>query len=345
MKTYHILSQLSFLKKYSYKFLFVAFLGIHIPLLGIIFYALFATSISTSTFISITLGLTLVATAMTLKILNSLLQPINEGKIALKEFIKHNKMPDLPTTYNDEVGEMLKNIQFTIESLDEVDKEKQEIIELLSHDLRTPVLQSIEVIKFLKEEGNDSAEREENLNLLDEITRKQLKFLEGMLKMLKAKHIEVGLQNFEILSVKELVDAVIKDHKKTIDFKQVSVINNIPENVKINGHALGIKQVLENLLSNALKFSEKNGQIKLLGSMDTNEVQIIVEDQGIGFNDNTKKVLFSKFVPGHLGTNGEATTGLGLYLTKRIIEKHGGNIQAFSDGQNKGAKFVISIPA
>src|SRR5690606_3769484 len=138
MRTYHILSQISFLKKYSYKFLFVAFLGIHIPLLGIIFYALFATTISTTNFILITLGLTLAATALTLRILNSLLQPIIKGKVALNDYLEHDKVPKLPITYTDEVGEILKNIQFTIESLDEVDKEKQEIAELMSHDLRTP---------------------------------------------------------------------------------------------------------------------------------------------------------------------------------------------------------------
>ncbi len=344
MKTYHVLSKFSFLNKYSYKFLFVAFLGIHIPLLGIIFYALFATSISTTTFILITLGLTLAATALTLRILNSLLSPIIQGKTALKEYVEHQTVPNLPIVYKDEVGEMLKNIQLTIECLEEVDKEKQEITELLSHDLRTPVLQSIEVIRFLKEDGHDAVEREDNLNLLDEIATKQLKFLESMLKMLKTKHIEVGLQNFETLSVKDIVDEIIKEHKKTIALKQVSVINKIPDHLKVKGHALGIKQVLENLLSNALKFSQKNEEIQLLGSMDHNEVQITVEDQGLGFNESTKKILFSKFVPGHLGTDGEATTGLGLYLTKRIVEKHQGTIEAFSEGQGKGAKFVVSLP-
>ena len=185
MRTYHILSKISFLNKYSYKFLFVAFVGIHIPLLGIISFALFGTSFSTTTFILITLGLTLGATALTLKILNSLLAPIIERKTALKEYVEHSTVPNLPIIYTDEVGEMLKNIQCSIECLDEVDKEKQEVTELISHDLRTLVLQTIEIIKFLNEDGDDMQQREENLSVLDEIFSKQLKFLEGMLKMLK----------------------------------------------------------------------------------------------------------------------------------------------------------------
>ncbi|HLV40297.1 HAMP domain-containing sensor histidine kinase [Xanthomarina sp.] len=344
MKTYHFLSQISFLKKYSYKFLFVAFLGIHIPLLGIIFYALFATSISTTTFILITLGLTLAATALTLRVLNALLIPIIKGKSALKEYVEHNTVPNLPITYSDEVGEMLRNIQYTIECLDEVDQEKQDIIELISHDLRTPVLQSLEVIKFLNEDGDDPKEREENLELLTEITNKQFNFLEGMLKILKTKHIEVGLKNFEILSISEIIQEIIKDNEKRIEVKQLSVLNKIPVDVKLNGHALGIKQVFENLLNNAIKFSEKHGEIHISGNSNNGRIEIIVKDNGVGFNERTKDNLFSKFVPGHLGTDGEPTTGLGLYLTRKIVEKHGGAIQAFSDGQGLGAKFMVSIP-
>lgn len=345
MRTYHILSKISFLNKYSYKFLFVAFVGIHIPLLGIILFALFATAISTTTFILITLGLTLGATALTLKILNSLLAPIIEGKTALKAYVEHSTVPDLPIIYTDEVGEMLKNIQYTIECLDEVDKEKQEVTELISHDLRTPVLQTIDIIKFLKEDGDDPQQREENLSLLDEISSKQLKFLEGILKILKTKHIEMGLKNFEVLSVSEIISDLIKDHKKEIAAKQLVVVNTFPEHVKINGHALGMKQILENLLSNAIKFSEQNGEIHFLGNSDNNCAQIIIKDHGTGFNERTKQTLFSKFVPGHLGTSGEPTTGLGLYLTKKIVEKHGGTIDSHSDGEGKGAQFVISIPA
>lgn len=345
MKTYHSLSQISFLKKYSYKFLFVAFLGIHIPLLGIIFYALFATSISTTTFILITLGLTLAATALTLRILNALLEPIIKGEMALKEYVSHNKVPNLPISYTDEVGEMLKNIQYTIECLDEVDQEKQDVIELISHDLRTPILQSLQVISFLKEDGDDLEQREENLKLLDEIANKQLKFLEGMLKILKTKHIEVGLKNFESLPVSEIINEIINDSKNRMDAKQLSILNKITDDVKIYGHALGIKQVFENLINNAIKFSEKNNDILISGITDKDMTQIIVKDHGMGFNERTKNTLFSKFVPGHLGTDGEPTTGLGLYLTKKIIEKHGGTIQAFSEGEGEGAEFVVSMPA
>ncbi|TYB71518.1 HAMP domain-containing histidine kinase [Bizionia gelidisalsuginis] len=344
MKTYHRLSQLSFLKKYSYKFLFVAFIGIHIPLLGIIGYVLFATSVSITGFILITLGLTLGATVITLRILNSLLDPIIKGKVALSNYVEHHIVPDLPNYYSDEIGQLLQNIQYTIECLEEVDIEKQEVTELISHDLRTPVLQSIEIIKFLEEDGHDTHHRVENLKMLKEITNKQLKFLEEMLNILRSKNVEVVLNNFEDLDLSQLIYTVIDGQNKRLADKKVSVINSFPRGIKVRGHSIALRQVFENLLDNAIKFSNNNGEIHISGTTNINSVNIKIKDDGMGFDTHTEKIMFSKFVPGHLGVNGEPSTGLGLYLTKKILNKHNGTIEPFSLGMGEGATFLISIP-
>lgn len=185
MKTYNSLSKLRFLKKYSYKFLFIAFLGIHIPSLGVLFYTLFVSNISTVTVILVILGFTLGATALTLAMLNNLLSPIITGKIALSNYVENNIIPKLPIHYDDEVGQVLKNIQFTIETLDAVNKEKEEVTELISHDLKTPVNQTLSIIQLLKEEGDDAIKREEYLDLMDSVVVKQKDFLEEMLRVLK----------------------------------------------------------------------------------------------------------------------------------------------------------------
>jgi len=237
---------------------------------------------------------------------------------------------------------MLRNIQYTIACLDEVDKEKQEIAELISHDLRTPVAQTLQIINFLREDGDNQQEREANLNLLQEIGSKQLKFLEVMLKVLKTKQIEIGFKNFEILAVSEMIDDLLDGHKKSMAAKQLKVVNSIPDSVKIYGHPLGMKQVFENLITNAIKFSDQNGEINIAAKTDADTVTISVQDNGIGFNKQTEQSLFKKFIPGHLGTNGEPSTGLGLYLAKNIVEKHDGSITAFSEG--KGACFSVVMP-
>jgi signal transduction histidine kinase len=163
-----------------------------------------------------------------------------------------------------------------------------------------------------------------------------------MLKVLKTKQIEIGFKNFEILAVSEMIDDILEGHKKSMATKQLKVVNSIPETVKIYGHAFGMNQVFENLITNAIKFSEKSGEILISEKTDATAVTISVEDNGIGFNKKTEQSLFKKFIPGHLGTNGEPSTGLGLYLAKNIVEKHDGSITAFSEG--KGARFSVAMP-
>ncbi len=344
MKTYNSLSKISFLKKYSYKFLFVAFIGIHVPLLGILFYTLFVSEISTLTIILVILGLTLLATALTLKTLNNLLDPIIKGKIALHEYVEEKRVPQLPTHYNDEVGEVLRNIQHTIERLDAVSKEKDEVAELISHDLKTPLHQSLSIIRLLKEEGSDPAFRTEYLDILESIVVKQNDFLEGMLRILKSKNIEIESANFEEISVAKMVASVVSDQRKNISNKILIIEQTISDDLLVKGHRQALHEVFSNLLSNAIKFSRTDGIIEFNARENQKTLTIEVKDYGLGFSDKTKSNLFKKFVAGHEGSDGEPSTGLGLYLSKSIIEKHHGTITAFSAGTDQGAIMTVILP-
>lgn len=344
MKTYNSLSKLGFLNKYSHKFLFIAFLGIHVPLLGLLFYTLFVSQVSTITIVLVILVLTLGATVLTLLVLNNLLEPLLKGKKALKNFIEHNTIPKLPTHYKDEVGEILKNIQFTLENLNTVNKEKEIIAEMISHDMKTPTHQLMHIIDFLKEEGDNPIRRAEHLAILETVVRQQNVFLENMLRMLKSKNLEIHAANFEAFNVAEMVNNIIGDHKSNIYLKNVLVKNDIPQDLRILGHEVSLTEVFSNLLSNAIKFSNSGGEIILNGKTDNKMAIMEIRDFGIGFSPETKNQMFRKFVPGHMGTQGEASTGLGLYLSRNIIETHGGSIFLQSDGLNKGAHITVELP-
>lgn len=344
MKTYHSLSKIRFLKKYSYKFLFIAFIGIHVPLLGILFYTIFVSDVSIITVISVVLVLTLIATFLTLLFLNNLLLPIIQGKIALRNFIDHNTIPQLPIHYNDEVGEVLKNIQFTIENLYLVNKEKEDLTEMLSHDLKTPIHQLLNVIDFLKEEGENPARRSEHIDTLEKIVHQQQDFLDRMLHILKSKNIEINPSNFESLNIADLVAKVISKHQASIDSKKLRIRNSIPADLVIMGHDIALEEVFSNLLSNAVKFSQVKGEIIFTGKSDNKMAIVEICDFGLGFSKETKDTMFRKFILGQVGTDGETSTGLGLYLVKNIVQKHGGSIYVHSDGINKGAVVTVNLP-
>jgi signal transduction histidine kinase len=101
-------------------------------------------------------------------------------------------------------------------------------------------------------------------------------------------------------------------------------------------------QVLVNLISNAIKFSHLDSEIKLRFFIEKTDIIITVSDNGIGFSQNQIEELFKKFSKmSRVGTANEASTGIGLYLCKKIIEKNKGKLSATSEGENKGAEFKI----
>mgnify|MGYP001076979003 FL=1 len=105
-------------------------------------------------------------------------------------------------------------------------------------------------------------------------------------------------------------------------------------------------QVLTNLLHNAIKFSPREEKIRIEVKKNRRQVQINLVDQGIGFasTDDIQRV-FDRFT--HLkrkGTEGEPTTGVGLYLSRKIVRQHKGEIEAYSAGENKGSTFSITLP-
>jgi len=127
-----------------------------------------------------------------------------------------------------------------------------------------------------------------------------------------------------------------------------SIELNIHNKLSINIEKEEIHEVLSNLLSNAIKYIPPNGKIKVETKLTKGFVIISVRDNGIGFTDSQKQNLFQQF--GKIERYGKGLdlgidgTGLGLYISKRIVELHGGKIWMESEGKNKGSTFYFTLP-
>lgn len=343
MKTYNLLSRIKFLKKYSVKFLFVAFLGIHIPLIGLIVYLIFAdlSNINPYYILGIVLVMTLLATTITLLILNSLLHPILITKDYLNNYLNKNELGNLPNQYSDEVGILMRDVKFTITSLDELLSEKQDLIGLMSHDLKNPLAASMSYAEIIATDPKHKPIADKII----EASNTQKLIIESVLKMLEQGDVNIDDSMKESFDLKVLVNRVIERYKQKQEEKNIKVNTSLnSKNIYVNNDL--ISQVIENVYSNSLKFTE-NGEINISSEdIDNNNVKIIISDNGIGFEPEIAEKLFERFTKyKRKGTKNEATTGLGLYLCKKIVERHKGTIFAFSEGKNKGSKFEIILPA
>jgi signal transduction histidine kinase len=345
MKLYRQLSQIRFLKSsYAFKFLFVAFVGIHIPLIGMLFYVLYGNqSVSAFSILVFALLMTLVATGLTLVILKQLILPIEVASKTLDNYRKDRTVSPLPTNFKDEVGMLMANIQESVVARENFINEKQDLVYLLSHDLRTFAGNSQSLAKLIIDE-NPSEAVKDLAELICQSSDQQFHFIENLIKLLKEqdevikKSHQVKRIDFFLLfsAVLEQVDqqAAVKNIKllSAIDTKEAFL--EIDEELLI--------RVLVNLIGNAIKFSFPDSEIAIRIHLENKKLYFTVSDNGMGFDPNRKDELFNKFTKmSKLGTANEPSTGIGLYLCKKIIEKHHGQLTASSPGKNQGATFTI----
>jgi len=343
---YHSLSKVKFLsKRYTAKFLFIAFLGIHVPLIClVIFIATGAIHLSAGNVILLTLAATLVATAVTLLMLNNLLWPLHQTKKNLNEYLVNKQLPSLPLTYQDEAGILMKDVQDTIESIESLLEEKKDIIALFSHDIRTPFSQFIHLSQLIKLE-NDAQKLHFFCDTIEDISRQQLQLCEDLLYHLKTDITEVKKHLNDRLSVSLLLNSVVKTHQQQAADKNITLSLAVSPDLFVTGDRTLLTEAISNIVSNAIKFSHEDSVISISATQHAGICTMEIRDKGIGFDEKILPTMFDRFTAaGRSGTKGEKSTGLGLHLTRKIIQKHNGQIEAASKGFNEGSVFTVKLP-
>lgn len=347
MKLYHNLSQISFLKKsYTFKFLFVAFIGIHIPLIGILFFVLYYDqAISPTSVLVFSLIMTLLATVITLLVLKELIEPITKASKSLDDYRNNRKLSILPTEYTDEAGLLMCNIQESIYESESFINEKQDLIYMLSHDLRNFAGNPQGLAKLILDE-NPSESIKDLAGLICESTDLQFRYIENFINLLKEQdqvvRVNPEAKNIVFPSIIPFINEQVEQRLIDKNIKLNLILELDEAKLKIDEGLL--VQVLVNLISNAVKFSYFDSEIKVRIYNENSTLIITVADKGIGFNKDQIEELFKKFTKmSRLGTANETSTGIGLYLCKKIIERNKGKLSATSDGKNKGAEFKIEF--
>ncbi|WP_286967654.1 sensor histidine kinase [Flavobacterium sp. UBA4854] len=291
--------------------------------------------------------MTLFATAATLWVLNKLIKPIATASKALDDYRGSRKMPALPTEYIDEAGLLLCNIQESINEAETFINEKQDLVYMLSHDLKNFAGNPQGLAKLIISE-NPSESVKNLAELICESTELQFRYIENFIKLLKEQDeiVKVSQESKTVLFsnivpfINEQVEQRLLDKNVRLDL----VLDCEKANLKIDEGLL--IQVLVNLISNAVKFSYFDSEIKVRIFSENAKLIVTVKDNGMGFDKNQIEELFKKFTKmSRLGTANEGSTGIGLYLCKKIIERNKGRLTASSEGKNKGAEFRIEFDA
>ena len=242
-----------------------------------------------------------------------------------------------------------KSIMEDYKKLEELSQIKSELILQTSHEFKTP-LNSIYaasqlLLRNFKEQFNDKA-----LEFIEMIYRGSQKLKHLIENMLDASKVESGKLKLtlEKEDLVEILNNCIFDLKYWADMKNIDIDVKAPEKFILKVDQIRIEQVIVNLISNAIKYTPLNGKISISLIDKQKWVEISIKDTGIGLTKKEKEGLFQKF--GKIERPSKQLdieiegSGLGLYISKEIVELHKGEIFAESKGRNKGSTFKIILP-
>ena len=226
-----------------------------------------------------------------------------------------------------------------------LDEEKNNLINILAHDMRTPIghVQGLAQVLLLT---NNSLPEDQKL-IIQSITHASERLNKMITNILDTESIEQnGVKLFmEKVVIGALLNEILASFEKQAAMKNIRLLANHTGNgISVKGDPLFLTQVFENLISNAIKFSEKNKEVRVRVSEAGENVRVMVGDSGPGFTQEDLQLLFKKFQRlSARPTNGEQSTGLGLSIVKKYTELMGGKVWCESE-EGKGATFVVEFP-
>lgn len=231
--------------------------------------------------------------------------------------------------------------------LEKMNKEKDEVLGIISHDMRNPIGGIIGIANFMRTEGAaDEKELKEMLALIESSGERLLTLVNDLLDIALIESNSLQLQ-FNETDIGGYCREVMQLHHATAKAKGID-LTFTEKSVAIVA-AIDItkfSQVIGNLVSNAIKFTPQNGTVKVHIDHSTSRpgsFELVVRDSGMGIPDDIMPKLFQKFAAQRRGTNGEKGTGLGMPLIKRYVELHQGSIDVDSQ-VGTGTTFTVRIP-
>lgn len=267
-----------------------------------------------------------------LSIINKKSLEIRKGNFKEREDIKTSTL---------EIKELSDSINYLAESLDKQDALRKRLTSDMAHEIRTPltILQnSMEAMM----DGVISMDKDKIESCYEEVIRIN-KLVDNLknIASLEESSLNLNKTNFDI---KEELERICRDFQPYFKKKNINFINEIKENRWVLLDKDKFRQIINNLLSNAFRYSNENGEVQLLEEINDNNIIIKVADKGIGISEEELPLIFERFYRSDKSRDRETGgAGIGLTITKALVEAHGGKIEAESR-LNEGSCFTVILP-
>ena len=235
-----------------------------------------------------------------------------------------------------------KRIKERTEEVEQLLKQKDEFINQLSHDLKSPLNPMTLLIPILEKQETDPKKIE-----CFQVLKRNVEYM----KNIATKTLELAKLNspktkfsLEKINLKDEIKRVIQNKKTLFESKNFKVKNNIIKKLLVNADKLRLEELILNLLENSVKYSNDNGEITIDGVKEKEYVKISIKDTGRGMTKKQVKHIFEEFYKADNSRHDFDSSGLGLTICKKIAEKHNGKIWVESPGLGKGTTVFFTLP-
>jgi len=267
-----------------------------------------------------------------------------------------NSMITAIKNYIKKQNQLTKQLEKANEELKYKDQLKDEFIHVAAHELKTPLQPILGLCELLRDRKTDIVKDEEILDVIIRNSKRLMKLAEDILNVakiesgsffLKKERFDIGELISEIMN--DIEEKIVESKKNIKLFFELYNSNNNNNKIIVEADKNRLCQVISNLLNNAIKFTDEGSITVIVETKkinnNGNKVIVSIKDTGTGIDSEILPKLFTKFATTSYIAGG---TGLGLFISKSIIEMHGGSIWAFDNDEknkdDKGSTFTFSLP-
>jgi signal transduction histidine kinase len=230
-------------------------------------------------------------------------------------------------------------------ALKEADRHKDEFLAMLAHELRNPLAPIYNAVQLMRRKSVDDPQLVWSRDVIERQTMHLSRLVDDLLDVSRITRGKINLTK-ELLDITNLISrAVETTHPLVVERAHDLVIDIPDEPLHVLGDPTRLTQALGNVLSNAAKYTERGGRIKVRVSREGPEVLIRVSDNGEGIPADLLPVIFNLFTQlDRTSGHAQGGLGIGLALVRKLVEMHGGSVTAHSEGAGRGSEFTIRLP-
>ena len=230
-------------------------------------------------------------------------------------------------------------------NLSEEDRRKNEFLATLSHELRNPLAPLRNMLEVLKRGDGDSHVRARAIDIMQRQLGQLIRLVDDLLDLNRITHDRLDLRRGRV-DIALVIEHAIESCRPLAEAVNHDVRANVPsERIYVNGDEARLTQVLANLVNNSCKYTNPGGKIDVIARREGNDAVVTVRDSGIGIPANKLQLIFDMFMQVERSAErSQGGLGIGLTLVKRLVEMHGGTIEAWSAGEGSGSEFTVRLP-